>query len=188
MQIGVLAIQGAVSAHLTKLEQLGVASKEVRTPAQLEGLSGIILPGGESSTMVRLLKLADLWNPLKHFLTERPALGVCAGMILLAKKVSHPEQDCLGALDITVERNGYGRQLDSFADILTPVSKSAVAIEGVFIRAPRITNLGPQVTTLFSHRDEPVMVEQQNLLAASFHPELTDNTYIHQYFIEKCHE
>lgn len=187
MKIGVLALQGAVEPHKQKLRELGVEPVEVRTPAELAGLSGIILPGGESTAMIHLLKLNALWEPLKAFLTRKPGWGLCAGAILLAKQVTHPAQESLGVIDIAVARNAFGRQVDSFIDSLSPTEHwHQGPVEGVFIRAPRILEVHGQAQVLFTWKEEPVMVRQGKLLAATFHPELTDSTRLHEYFVELC--
>ncbi len=138
LRVGILALQGAVGPHAEKLSALGVTPVEVRTPNELDSLAGIILPGGESTTMIHLLHKNNLWEPLGRFVRERPVLGVCAGLILLAKEVEHPAQDSLGALDVSVARNAFGRQIHSFIDTqnATPEWKGQTGIEGVFIRAP----------------------------------------------------
>ena len=188
VKIGVLALQGAIDPHIEKLQSLGVEPVRVRTPDQLARVSGIILPGGESTAMIHLLKVNRLWNPLKAFVQTKPAWGVCAGVILLAKEVSHPKQESLDALDISVTRNAYGRQNESFVDNVQPTDKwmDKNPVEGVFIRAPKIDRIGPGVKTLLTHRNDAVFVEQGNLLAATFHPELTTNASLHKYFVEKC--
>lgn len=176
MVVGILALQGAVGPHVEKLESLGVQSKLVRRPADLENLAGIILPGGESTTMIHLLKLNGLWEPLQQFVRTKPTWGICAGAILLANEVSAPTQDSLKAIDVSVERNSYGRQLESFIAQLSP------DVEGVFIRAPRITRVGNGVKTLLKYKEDPVLVQTQNILLGTFHPELTNNPQLHQYF------
>lgn len=191
MKVGVLALQGAIEPHKAKIRELGAIPVEVRRPEDLNGLSGIILPGGESSAMIHLLKLNKLWEPLKAFVSERPSWGVCAGAILLASKVTHPEQDCLKQLDLTADRNAYGRQIDSFIGNF-PVTKSgqerlsADSVEGVFIRAPRFANLGDTVVPLVTNENEPIMVEQGKCLASAFHPELSQSNLIHEYFLSFC--
>ena len=172
------------------LRKLGVEAIDVRTPAELATVSGIILPGGESSTMVHLLGLNQLWNPLARFVREKPVLGVCAGAILLARRVLRPEQSSLAAVDITVERNAFGRQLDSFIDAVKPDPAGNIVnpVEAVFIRAPRIVDVGPKARVLLRWKDEPVFVEQGNVLAGTFHPELTQDTTLHQRFLSKVAE
>lgn len=191
MKIGILALQGAIEPHKAKLRELGATPVEVRLPEDLKGLSGIILPGGESTAMIHLLKLNKLWEPLKQFVEKRPVWGVCAGAILLASKVTHPEQDCLKRLDVTADRNAYGRQIDSFIGSLAVTSLgrerlSSDRVEGVFIRAPRFADLGAGVVSLVTSDGEPVMVEQGKCLASAFHPELSQSNLIHEYFLSFC--
>jgi pyridoxal 5'-phosphate synthase pdxT subunit len=192
MKVGILALQGAVQPHEEKLKKLQVTSVQVRYPEQLLDLNGIILPGGESTTMIHLLKLNQLWAPLKQFVQSKPTWGICAGSILLANKVTHPSQESFEAIEITVERNAYGRQNESFIDSLAPselwksFSKTPEPVEGVFIRAPRITDLGANVQIIFQHRTDPVMVKQNRCLASTFHPELTESTLVHEYFLTLC--
>lgn len=188
MKIGILALQGAVTPHAEKLAELGAEPVEVRTPADLVGLRGIILPGGESSSMIKLLKLNRLWEPLAEFAAHHPTWGVCAGAILLASEVSHPVQESLAKLDIAVSRNAFGRQNESFIDQLEPTNDwlDDESLEGVFIRAPRITKVTGGAKTLLAWRAEPVMVEQGHLMASTFHPELSAGTKIHAYFLKKC--
>ncbi|MBY0371744.1 pyridoxal 5'-phosphate synthase glutaminase subunit PdxT [bacterium] len=187
LQIGILALQGAVEPHARLLGRIGASPVYVRKPEQLSGLAGIILPGGESTAMIHLLKLNRLWEPLREFVQTRPVLGVCAGAILLARKVTHPEQESLGAIDIEIARNAYGRQVDSFTAELKPgVAWEGTPIEGVFIRAPRIQKVGAGVDVLFEHKGEPVLVAQGRCLAGTFHPELTDSIAVHHYFITQC--
>ncbi len=192
MKVGILALQGAVQPHEEKLKKLGITPIQVRYPEQLSDLAGIILPGGESTTMIHLLKLNKLWFPLKEFVQTKPTWGICAGSILLAKTVTHPFQESLEALDITIERNAYGRQNESFIDNLSETSdwkkffKTDKAIEGVFIRAPRIKQLASNVKIIFKHKEEAVMVQKDKCLASTFHPELTDSTCIHEYFLSLC--
>lgn len=187
MKIGILALQGAVEPHAEKLKALGAEVVRVRVPEQLEGLSGIVLPGGESTTMLHLLALNHLWEPLKKFVAQKPTFGVCAGAILLAEEVSHPAQVSLGALPISVERNSYGRQGESFIAPLEATTEwSGPAVEGVFIRAPRLSRVGTGARVLFRQGGDPVLVEYRNVLAGSFHPELTEGLTLHAYFLKKC--
>jgi pyridoxal 5'-phosphate synthase pdxT subunit len=187
IKIGVLALQGAVDPHVRHLNKLGAESVLVRKPEQLVGLSGIVLPGGESTSMIHLLKLNSLWNPLKAFSASKPVFGVCAGAILLAKHVTHPHQESLGVLDVHISRNAFGRQVDSFASALELTTDwPGSNVEGVFIRAPRFTQLGAEVKTFFRFQGESVMVSQGKILAATFHPELTDSLEIHHYFVTQC--
>jgi len=169
-KIGVLALQGDFAAHAASLERAGAETSEVRWVRQLQGLDGLVLPGGESSALLRLMR--GSWFDSLHEMRARGAvlLGTCAGAILLARRV-HPGQECLGLIDIDVERNAYGRQLDSFvADIEV---EGAGRVPGVFIRAPRFTRVGAAVRVLARLNAEPVMVRQGRVFATSFHPELT---------------
>jgi len=190
MVIGILALQGAVEPHEQKFKSLGTKTAWVKQPKDLEGLNGIVLPGGESSTMLHLLKLHGLWDALKNFVETKPAWGLCAGAILLAKEVQSPSQDSLGVLDIGVTRNAYGRQTESFISLLEPNSHwlGTEAVEGVFIRAPKINRVGSKVKTLFTFGGEPVMVQRHCTLASTFHPELSESTQLHQYFLKICQE
>lgn len=188
MTIGVLALQGAVALHKSKLQALGLEVREVTQPKHLDGLSGIILPGGESSALLHLLHLNELWKPLYRFTSERPSWGVCAGAILLAKSVHSPDQESLGVIDLTVVRNAYGRQKESFVGTVrsSKALNLKVELEGVFIRAPKISACGPETKALFFHENDPVCVEQRHVLVTTFHPELTDGTFLHEYFLNKC--
>jgi 5'-phosphate synthase pdxT subunit len=190
MLIGILALQGAVDPHGEKLKNLGIEFRLVKQPKDLIGLAGIILPGGESSTMLHLLKLRGLWEDLKTFVSEKPCWGLCAGAILLANEVTSPNQDSLNAMDIGIVRNAYGRQNESFVSPLKPSSDwmDLESIEGVFIRAPKIKRTGSQVKTLFTFEGEPVMVQEGNKLASTFHPELSESNKLHQYFVKLCQE
>ena len=183
LTIGVLALQGAYEAHAQTLRALGATPRLVRLPADLEGLDGLIMPGGESTTMLRFLEHRGFFETLKTFVHSTPTFGTCAGVILLAKDVINPTQKSLGALDVTVERNAYGRQIDS--TILHVESKLPGApLEMVFIRAPRITRTGSAVETLATRANDPVLVHQDHILAATFHPELGHDTRVHQYFLD----
>ena len=184
MKIGVLAIQGDYEAHGRMLERLGVEPVYVRTPADLAGLRGLIIPGGESTTHMKILSEEGLLEALRKYSAEGGAFfGTCAGAILLAREVHNPDQASLGFLDISVLRNGYGRQLAS--DVHLGQSKLKEApLEMVFIRAPIIESVGPGVKVLAEDAGHPVLVEQGRILAATFHPELTADSTIHEYFIK----
>ena len=174
--IGVLALQGGFAAHAVALERLGHRAVLVRNVAALEGLSGIVLPGGESTTQLKLLESTRMLEPLAAFVRQgHPVLATCAGLILLAADVLSPAQRSLGVLDVSVVRNGYGPQADSFE-----ARSDDHATRLVFIRAPRITRVGAAVSVLSTHRGEPVLVRRGNVTAATFHPELTDDVTIHQ--------
>ncbi|HUD22866.1 MAG TPA: pyridoxal 5'-phosphate synthase glutaminase subunit PdxT [Acidobacteriaceae bacterium] len=180
--IGVLALQGAYDAHVRALAALGATSRLVRLPLDLHGLDGLILPGGESTTMLHFLDRNGFFEVLQTYVKSTPTFGTCAGAILLATRVEGPAQRSLGALDITVERNAYGRQNDS--SILTvPTSLGDPPLEMVFIRAPRITRTGTTVVTLASRDDFPTLVRSGLILAATFHPELSADHRVHQLFL-----
>ena len=186
MKIGVLALQGDFAMHVRALARCGAGVEvvEVRKPEQLEGLDGLVMPGGESTT---LLKLMDAWGFVpaleKFHAGGKPIFGTCAGLILLAREVTSPTQVSLGLMDVEVERNAYGRQRESFEAAGTAqLDGRSVPIEMVFIRAPRIRRVGEGVATLARHGDETVMARQGTILAATFHPELTDDPTIHRYF------
>jgi len=184
MKIGVLGMQGDIEEHLAIMEKIGIDAVRVKSVKTLEGVDGLIMPGGESTTMLKLLKLTGLFEALKEKIKHGfPVYGTCAGLILLAKKVEHPEQDSLGILDLSVSRNGYGRQIDSFsAKISIPVIGEK-AFEAVFIRAPVITKVG-KVEVLAIYNNEPVFVKDGNVIASTFHPELSNDTRIHSFFLE----
>lgn len=182
--IGVLAIQGDFAAHGRVLNRLGVRWCEVRRAEQLAELSGLILPGGESTTMLKFLLGEGFIEPLKEFARRGGSFfGTCAGAILLAKEVTNPSQPSLGVMDLAVERNAYGRQVDSFIDSAVSRAFGPPPMEMVFIRAPIITRVGRGVEVLIEHRSRPVLVEQGKHLVATFHPELTDDTRVHQRFL-----
>jgi 5'-phosphate synthase pdxT subunit len=184
LRIGVLALQGDFHLHRKALERCGAEGVEVRKPEELEGLDGLIMPGGESTT---LLKLMDEWGfvpALKDFhASGRPIFGTCAGLILLASEVQSPSQFSLGLIDATVERNAYGRQRESFEERgVATLDGRAVPVEMIYIRAPRIRRVGPQVEVLAAREGEPVMARAGTILVATFHPELTDDPSVHRYF------
>ncbi len=185
--IGILAVQGAFIEHTKVLAKLGVKSFEIRQKKDLENLmDGLILPGGESTTMVKLLKDLDMFDALKIKIEKGfPVLGTCAGMILLAKGLTNSNQHSFQTMDITVERNAYGRQLGSF---FTHDLFGNVEIPMTFIRAPYVHTCGLEVQVLSIVDQKIVAVRQKNQLATAFHPELTDSTYVHEYFIEMIHQ
>lgn len=184
VKIGVLALQGDFSLHAAALARCGAEAVEVKKPAALDAVDGLVIPGGESTT---LLKLMDEWGfvaAIEQFhAAGKPIFGTCAGLIVLARDVENPRQFSLGLLDVGVERNAYGRQRESFeaAGTVTLDGRSH-PLEMVFIRAPRIRRVGAGVETLAEHRGEAVMVRQGTVLAATFHPELTQDTVVHEYF------
>jgi len=178
--IGVLALQGDFDAHRKRLEELGAEVVLVRKPEQLDSIDGLVIPGGESSTFLKLLGEAGL-DKLKQFVRVKPTFGTCAGAILLAKEVENPQQTGLGAIDIDVRRNAYGRQIDS--SIREGIFQGS-STEMVFIRAPRISRTGKGVEVLATEGDDPVMVRQGNVMAATFHPELSSDARIHEHFLK----
>ena len=186
MRVGVLALQGAFRVHTQRLAELGIEAREVRRPVDLAGIDGLVMPGGESTTMSSLLTSSGLFDELKPRISDGlPVFGTCAGMILLATEVldGRPDQRTFGTIDLTVRRNGYGRQLDSFETDLV-LDGPGDTFHGVFIRAPRVETVGPAVEVLASHDGVPVLVRQGRAMAASFHPELTPDTRLHEQFVE----
>ena len=183
MKIGVLAIQGDFAAHRRALSRLGVDAIEVRREADFGEIDGLIIPGGESTTMLKFITEENLSGTIERFARDgKPVFGTCAGAILLAREVKNPCQPSLALIDIAVERNAYGRQVDSFI-ASADVSIEGGPLEAVFIRAPKIATVGPNVKTLATLRGEPVLVREANVLAATFHPELTLDTRAHSLFI-----
>jgi len=183
-RIGVLAIQGDYAAHADALAEAGAIPVEVRKSEELHDLDGLIIPGGESTTMLKFLERRHLFEELKAFCQSHPVFGTCAGAILLAREVRNPSQASLGVLDAVIERNAYGRQIDSsilFADTKLQGEK----LEMVFIRAPRIVETGPAVQVLAQRDGKPTLVRQGHLMAATFHPELTpDDRRVHKAFVD----
>ncbi len=188
--IGVLALQGAFRAHAERLLTIGAHVAEVRSPTQLESVDALVMPGGESTTMSNLLATSRLYAPIAGRIAEHmPVFGTCAGMILLADTIldGRADQKSFRALDITVRRNGYGRQINSFETDLS-IEGFAMPFHGVFIRAPRVESVGPDVDVLARHDEDPVLVRRGNVLAAAFHPELTNDTRLHELFVEHLKE
>ncbi|MFB3917682.1 MAG: pyridoxal 5'-phosphate synthase glutaminase subunit PdxT [Terriglobales bacterium] len=183
-KIGVLALQGDFDAHRRRLEQLGAEVILVKKPEQLDEVDGLVIPGGESSTLLKLLG-ERFEQKLREFIRLKPTFGTCAGAILLAREVENPPQPALGALDIRICRNAYGRQVDS--SIRHGDSKLG-PLEMVFIRAPKITSLGAGVEVLASEGDDPVLVRQGKVMAATFHPELSDDPRVHRAFLDLVRE
>src|SRR5262249_12518326 len=184
MTIGVLALQGDFARHRAALDRIGVSSAEVRTPSQLARVDGVIMPGGESPTLLKLIDAWDFVPALEKFhAAGKPIFGTCAGLILLAREVRSPAQFSLALIDAVVERNAYGRQKESFETVgRADFGDGPAPLKMVFIRAPRILQLGPGVTPLAHHRDECVMARHGSGLVAAFHPELTDEPTVHRYF------
>jgi 5'-phosphate synthase pdxT subunit len=190
-RIGVLAIQGDYDAHAAALCDVGAEPVLVRKPDQLDGLDGLIIPGGESTTFLKFLERDGFFESLRSFAAAHPTFGTCAGCILLATNVLHPPQASLGVLDATVERNAYGRQIDSSIEETTtslgPTFDNG-PLETVFIRAPRIQQVGKNVSILAERDGFPVLVRQHHLLAATFHPELSSDRRVHRYFVDMVRE
>ena len=189
-RVGVLALQGDFQAHAKAAARAGAAVVEVRSAADLKGLDGLIIPGGESTTMLKLLREENLMEPLRQFGRERPIFGTCAGAILLANEVSSPTQESLGLIDIGVERNAYGRQIDSRVSSVTPEpdfqSRTAPGdMEAVFIRAPIIRRVGEGARVLARYQGDPVLVEEGRHMVATFHPELSKDSRVHELFLQK---
>ena len=178
MRIGVLAVQGNFREHVAMLRRLGADAVEVRKPGQLEGLDGLVIPGGESTAIMRLVRLYGLEDAIREF--ERPLFGTCAGMILL-------DRNHLGVVDLEVARNAYGRQVASFEADLDLAGEDE-PLRGVFIRAPRVSETGSDVEVLAALDGEPVLLRDGRVLVASFHPELTDDTRVHERFLDLVRE
>jgi 5'-phosphate synthase pdxT subunit len=191
LRVGVLALQGDVREHLNSLSSLNVAVQKVRTVEELETVNALVIPGGESTTISMLAKRVGLMNPLKQFVKDKKAVyGSCAGMIMLADEIldGRNDQETIGGIDITVRRNAFGRQVDSFETDLT-IKNFEKEFRAVFIRAPWVERIGSEVEVLATVKtseniEHPVMVRQDNLLATAFHPELTTDTRIHEYFVQ----
>lgn len=185
--IGILAVQGDFSMHAKMLDRMGVKHKLVKHVGDLAGVDALILPGGETTTMLKFLAERKIGEAIKKFAAEnKPVFGTCAGAILMAKEVLNPEQERLGLIDISIERNAYGRQVDSSVQQGECPELSDRPVEMVFIRAPIIRRVGEGVKILGRAEGLPVLVEQGNLLAATFHPELTTDETIHRYFLQKA--
>jgi 5'-phosphate synthase pdxT subunit len=184
MKVGVLALQGAVAEHIRSIEQAGATGVIVKRVEQLEELDGLIIPGGESTTIGKLMRKYDFIDAVRQFSAQgKPIFGTCAGLIVLAERIEGQDDAHLGLMDMTVARNAFGRQRESFETDL-PVKGIEEPIRAVFIRAPLITQVGPDVEVLSTFNGEIVTARQGHLLAASYHPELTDDYRLHQYFLD----
>jgi 5'-phosphate synthase pdxT subunit len=181
MTDGILALQGDYFAHGRVLDRLGRKHIYVKTPQELAQVNSLIIPGGESTTIRKLAKSNGLWDSLKKF--DRPIIGTCTGVILMAQKIENPPEEGLGLLDVTIARNAYGAQINSFTDDgeFVPANKT---IEMVFIRAPKIIRTGNEVEVIANHKYEPVGVRQGKLVGLTFHPELSDDLTVHRYFFD----
>lgn len=188
--VGVLALQGDFEAHMKSLEQAGARATPVRSADGFKNIDGLVIPGGESTTMLKLLNEMNMTAPLVEFASRKPVFGTCAGAILMAKRVEGPAQESLGLIDLTVERNAYGRQIDSRVARLSPSANfqdrtTAGDLEAVFIRAPIIRSRGKDIGVLAEYQGDPVLVEAGRHLASTFHPELTDDVRVHKLFLSK---
>ena len=186
LRVGVLALQGDFALHEKALTAVGAIPVQVRKPTELDGVAGLVMPGGESTTLLKLMNAWDFVPALEAFhVAGRPIFGTCAGLILLAKDVERPAQLSLGFIDLTAERNAYGRQRESFeTELAADLGQGKQPIRAVFIRAPRIRRLGPGVRCLAERDGECVMAREGTVLVAAFHPELTDDLSVHRYFLE----
>jgi 5'-phosphate synthase pdxT subunit len=189
-KVGILSLQGDFAAHGAALQRAGAVPVFVRERDQLDDLDGLIIPGGESTTMLKLLRYENLFEPLVEFGKRKPVFGTCAGAILMANQVSHPAQESFGLVDLAVERNAYGRQVDSRVAEIEPEPEfeqrtGPGKLEAVFIRAPVIRSAGENVHVLARYNGDPVLVEQGKHLVATFHPELTGDSRVHRLFLEK---
>ena len=186
-KIGVLALQGAFDVHAKRLTELGASAHLIRKPEELNTLDALVIPGGESSTFLKHLERAGFYDVLDTFVRTKPVFGTCAGCILLAKEVKNPPQHSFGVLDIAVERNAYGRQNDSVI-LNTETTLPGGPMEMVFIRAPRIARLDPGIEVLARRNSDPVLIRSGRILAATFHPELSDDRRVHQLFLSIVRE
>jgi len=186
--IGILALQGDFDRHEQMVAALGHDSLRVRRREQLSQCDGLIIPGGESTTLIKLMKKHDLWDAIIEYAKSNTVYGTCAGCILSAREIVGVQQDSLNLIDIAVQRNAYGRQVDSFIDdVKIRINGATTCMEGVFIRAPKILSLAAGVKPLAWHGDDVVLAEQGTVLVGTFHPELTEDLRIHDYFIKKTH-
>lgn len=182
--IGVLALQGAFAKHIQMIQSLGVNAIEVRKPKELEKCHGLIIPGGESTVITRQIKFIEMGGALQQFAKQRPIFGTCAGLILISREIIADVMQPMGLIDVAVERNAFGRQVESFTTDLELEVKPRQKFTAVFIRAPRIRQVSEEVKILASYEGEPVLVQQSHHLGATFHPELTPNSLIHKYFVK----
>ena len=185
MKVGVLALQGAFREHIRMLRELGAEAVEIRLPAELDEVDGLIIPGGESTTMRKLMADYGLVDPLREFAASgKPVFGTCAGLIVMAERLGGRRQELLNLIDIDVERNAYGRQVDSREADISSDSLGPEPFHAVFIRAPRILSTGPGVEPLARYRGQVVLARQKNILVAAFHPELTGDARVHKLFLQ----
>ncbi len=185
LTIGVVAMQGSFAKHAYSMGSLGIKSRAVREPGDLKLIDGLILPGGESTTMTLLLENEGMWEPLNEALETLPVFGTCAGAILLGQQIDDERVRCFNKIDYTAERNAYGRQIESFTTSLIMPQILDHDFHAIFIRAPKFHDLGPDVLPLAVFGADPVLLRQDNVLVASFHPELTEDSGIHKYFVDE---
>ena len=184
-RIGVLALQGDFAKHQAMLRLLRIETVLVKKPKDLHGCEGLIIPGGESTTLTKLIKKCNMYEPIREFTAKHPIMGTCAGAIMVASNVDDQRIEPLQLIDISVARNAYGRQIDSFVThVDMPFLEGSERFKAVFIRAPQIRNVGSQVEVLMELHGNPIMVQESNVLAMTFHPELTSDLRIHRYFLE----
>jgi 5'-phosphate synthase pdxT subunit len=184
-KIGVLALQGDFAKHQAMLRLLNIETVLVKKPGDLHGCEGLIIPGGESTTLTKLIQKCNLYEPIREFAEKRPIMGTCAGSIMIASSVDDHRIEPLRLIDISATRNAYGRQIDSFiTHVDVPFLQGSVRFKAVFIRAPKIKNVGSRVEVMMELRGNPIMVQERNVLAMTFHPELTSDPRIHKYFLE----
>lgn len=184
-RIGILALQGDFAKHAERLHDLNVETVQVKTPGALQRCDGLIIPGGESTTLTKLMRKYGLYPPLREFAKTHPVMGTCAGLIMVASRVDDERVEPLRLIDMAVNRNAYGRQIESFITTVdVPFLGDTTPFRAIFIRAPRIQKIGEGVDVLIEYQGHPVMVRQGHLFAAAFHPELTDDSRLHRYFIE----
>ena len=187
--IGILALQGDFAKHSEHIRQLGATVILVKKPVDLAPCAGLIIPGGESTTMTKLMDIYGLYEPLRAFAREHSVLGTCAGLIMVARQVDDDRVKPLDLIDISVSRNAYGRQIDSFStELFIPFLNGSGPFHAVFIRAPQILATGPQVKILVEFNNQPVMLRNKHVIALAFHPELTRDSRVHEYFLKECGE
>jgi 5'-phosphate synthase pdxT subunit len=183
--VGVLGLQGDFALHRNSLKKIGADVEIVRWPEELENCDGLIIPGGESTTFLKLLRETGLFEAIQHFAKERAVMGTCAGLISMASRVSNDNIETLDIIDMEVERNAYGRQVNSFIDkINIPGFSNKSEFEGIFIRAPKILSMGEHTEALGFHQNNVVLARNEHVLVMTFHPELTKDTRIHKYFVD----
>jgi len=188
LNIGVLALQGGFDSHVRLLKSLGVRGQLVRYARELENCDALIIPGGESTTMTRILENQQMWDPVHEFILSKPVFGTCAGSILLGQQIGDPRVRCFSRMNMTADRNAYGRLVDSFTTTIAAPALNEAQLPAVFIRAPKFKDIDPAIEVLAHYRDEPVILRQDKLLVTAFHPELSDNASVHSYFLTLIEE